>query len=96
MSKEDESAHHHLWADRIHLGRCPGTGNRPLTQGYPLGIVGDWCIEQVKRLLCGPRPSSDKLEVPERSGGMGSIYRAVAKLFGPARASASDEGWKLR
>jgi len=51
--------------------------------GYPVGILGDWCVEQVKRLLCGPPPAEVEEEVPNRTGGMGSIYRICKMLMWP-------------
>ncbi|CAE7440962.1 STT3 [Symbiodinium microadriaticum] len=51
--------------------------------GYPVGLLGDWCLEQVKRLLCGPIPAEVEEEVPTRTGGMGSIYRICKMLMWP-------------
>jgi len=49
--------------------------------GFPIGIVADWCIEQGLGLLAQPRPVADDT-YPERSGGMGSIYRMLWRWFG--------------
>ena len=38
-------------------------------QGYPVGILLDWCLEQSKRLLCGPLVSQPPPEAPKRTGG---------------------------
>lgn len=51
--------------------------------GYPVGIVFDWCIEQCKRLVCGPLPSLPEEDLPKRTGGMGSIYRLLNKIVKP-------------
>mmetsp|Transcript_41891 Transcript_41891/g.99740 ORF Transcript_41891/g.99740 Transcript_41891/m.99740 type:complete len:833 (-) Transcript_41891:56-2554(-) len=51
--------------------------------GYPVGLLGDWCLEQVKRLFCGPIPAEVEEEVPTRTGGMGSIYRICKMLMWP-------------
>mmetsp|Transcript_121783 Transcript_121783/g.190232 ORF Transcript_121783/g.190232 Transcript_121783/m.190232 type:complete len:756 (+) Transcript_121783:1-2268(+) len=46
--------------------------------GYPVGILADWCIEQAIGLACGAAPSKkDTMELPARSGGIGSIVRTV-------------------
>merc|ERR1711920_551025 len=46
--------------------------------GYPLGIVGDWCIEQFVCLLGGKAaPAVDEELAPLRAGGMGSIFRCT-------------------
>merc|ERR1712232_914993 len=51
--------------------------------GYPVGIVGDWCIEQVLGLFCKPRVAADADQPwPCRTGGMGSIFRTMWRYFG--------------
>ncbi|CAE7233317.1 stt3 [Symbiodinium natans] len=51
--------------------------------GYPVGIIGDWCLEQVKRLCCGPPPTPAEEEAPKRTGGMGSIFRVCSMVMWP-------------
>lgn len=62
--------------------------------GYPVGIVGDWCIEQILNLVWKAPPqaaleatkSSDRTSavspVSVRTGGMGSIWRACWRWLG--------------
>lgn len=49
--------------------------------GFPLGIAGDWCVEQIFCLFYTPAPAPAPT-LPERSGGMGSIIRALGRWFG--------------
>ncbi|CAK0851819.1 unnamed protein product [Prorocentrum cordatum] len=54
---------------------------------YPIGIAYDWCLEQVVRLVAGPRPSPARQALPPRTGGMGSILRCLAPLACPPELS---------
>jgi len=45
--------------------------------GYPIGILFDWCLEQVVALFCGKRPRREEITPQIRTGGMGSIIRTV-------------------
>mmetsp|Transcript_58297 Transcript_58297/g.118573 ORF Transcript_58297/g.118573 Transcript_58297/m.118573 type:complete len:444 (+) Transcript_58297:1-1332(+) len=51
--------------------------------GYPVGIMVDWCLDQALGLVAPPRPLSEK-PLPERSGGMGSIWRTFWRWTGAA------------
>jgi len=49
--------------------------------GYPIGLFYDWCLEQLIRLPCGPRPRpAAEKPPPLRTGGMGSILRLLASV----------------
>jgi len=50
--------------------------------GYPIGIVADWCIEQMLGFFSRPTPLAAKDETPVRTGGMGSIWRTMWCLVG--------------
>ena len=52
--------------------------------GYPVGIVLDWCVEQVMQVLCGRKDEPEVVELPARAGGMGSIWRKAWDLAGGA------------
>jgi len=52
--------------------------------GCPVGIVADWCVEQVISLICRPKAAPEEKPLPKRSGGMGSIYRTLWGCFGKA------------
>eukprot|EP00406_Dinophysis_acuminata_P003932 CAMPEP_0179227180 /NCGR_PEP_ID=MMETSP0797-20121207/9188_1 /TAXON_ID=47934 /ORGANISM="Dinophysis acuminata, Strain DAEP01" /LENGTH=833 /DNA_ID=CAMNT_0020934215 /DNA_START=92 /DNA_END=2593 /DNA_ORIENTATION=- len=62
--------------------------------GFPVGIIADWCWEQVLGLVSGPRPGPEEAPLPVRTGGMGSIIRTTWRWFGPAvcPAELSDLG----
>ena len=54
--------------------------------GYPVGILLDWCLEQSKRLLCGPLVSQPPPEAPKRTGGasqggVGIMWVKVSHFF---------------
>lgn len=49
--------------------------------GFPIGIVGDWCVEQFLNFFYTPKPKLAPV-MPERSGGMGSIMRSAWRWFG--------------
>eukprot|EP00927_Polykrikos_kofoidii_P068264 TRINITY_DN6361_c1_g1_i1.p1 TRINITY_DN6361_c1_g1~~TRINITY_DN6361_c1_g1_i1.p1 ORF type:complete len:828 (+),score=94.76 TRINITY_DN6361_c1_g1_i1:64-2547(+) len=51
--------------------------------GIPLGLLGDWCVEQIVGLVGRPRPATVEAPLPPRTGGMGSIYRFVWRSLGP-------------
>ena len=51
--------------------------------GYPVGIALDWCLEQVKRFFCGVPPIDEAVDLPSRSGGMGSILRSLGRCICP-------------
>eukprot|EP00928_Gymnodinium_smaydae_P053212 TRINITY_DN37256_c0_g1_i1.p1 TRINITY_DN37256_c0_g1~~TRINITY_DN37256_c0_g1_i1.p1 ORF type:complete len:841 (+),score=119.70 TRINITY_DN37256_c0_g1_i1:37-2559(+) len=51
--------------------------------GYPIGIVFDWCVEQVARFVCGPQPEKEHKPLPQRTGGMGSIWRYLESFLFP-------------
>eukprot|EP00929_Paragymnodinium_shiwhaense_P063640 TRINITY_DN3179_c0_g4_i1.p1 TRINITY_DN3179_c0_g4~~TRINITY_DN3179_c0_g4_i1.p1 ORF type:complete len:839 (-),score=173.92 TRINITY_DN3179_c0_g4_i1:173-2689(-) len=49
---------------------------------FPVGLALDWCFEQAVRLICGPAPEAAPEVLPERAGGMGSIWRFLGRRFG--------------
>eukprot|EP00928_Gymnodinium_smaydae_P017056 TRINITY_DN1649_c0_g2_i1.p1 TRINITY_DN1649_c0_g2~~TRINITY_DN1649_c0_g2_i1.p1 ORF type:complete len:722 (-),score=115.38 TRINITY_DN1649_c0_g2_i1:59-2011(-) len=51
--------------------------------GYPVGILGDWCLEQVFSLAKRSKAAEPE-KLPERSGGMGSIWRWLWRRMRPA------------
>jgi dolichyl-diphosphooligosaccharide--protein glycosyltransferase len=51
--------------------------------GYPVGIIGDWCIQQFLGLVSARRKSEPATPAPERTGGIGSIWRFLWRFFGP-------------
>lgn len=66
-------------------------------QGYPVGILLDWCLEQSKRLLCGPLVSQPPPEAPKRTGGasqggVGIMWLARLAIFSWHQAISL---WKL-
>jgi dolichyl-diphosphooligosaccharide--protein glycosyltransferase len=53
--------------------------------GFPIGIIGDWCVEQILGLVSF-RAAPIEEEAPTqlvRSGGMGSIWRFLWRHVGP-------------
>jgi len=51
--------------------------------GYPVGIIGDWCLEQFLGLVSARPKSIPATPAPERAGGMGSIWRFLWRCVGP-------------
>jgi len=51
--------------------------------GFPVGIIADWCIEQLLALFTFKPKAVEEKPLPERSGGMGSIIRTWWHFFGP-------------
>jgi dolichyl-diphosphooligosaccharide--protein glycosyltransferase len=51
--------------------------------GFPVGIIGDWCIEQFIGVFGSPSSSAPAAPLPARTGGMGSIWRTMWYWFGP-------------
>mmetsp|Transcript_49707 Transcript_49707/g.128275 ORF Transcript_49707/g.128275 Transcript_49707/m.128275 type:complete len:841 (+) Transcript_49707:130-2652(+) len=53
--------------------------------GFPVGIVFDWCFEQLLGLISfRPVPAETAVEPPRRTGGMCSIWRTAWHFCGPA------------
>jgi len=51
--------------------------------GYPVGVVGDWCVDQWLNLV-SRQPEADAIDIaPPRTGGMGSIWRTIWRRAGP-------------
>jgi len=63
---------------------------------YPVGIVYDWCLEQLVGLACGPRPARAQPAPPPRTGGMGSILAVLWKIWPQAAADAAGLPQLLR
>lgn len=51
--------------------------------GFPVGIIADWCIEQILGLVCRCSTTAEELPGPLRTGGMCSIWRMTWSFLGP-------------
>lgn len=51
--------------------------------GYPIGITGDWCLEQFVGLVCPRLDYEPEDPLPQRTGGIQSIWRFIWRHIGP-------------
>jgi len=51
--------------------------------GYPVGIIGDWCVEQLLGLISVRSEAVEEKPAVGRTGGMGSIWRFILRFVWP-------------
>mmetsp|Transcript_67283 Transcript_67283/g.194601 ORF Transcript_67283/g.194601 Transcript_67283/m.194601 type:complete len:831 (+) Transcript_67283:105-2597(+) len=71
--------------------------------GFPVGVVGDWCVNQILNMVSRQPEEKPEPAIPLRTGGMGSIWRTLWRIVGasvwPAEMTdliASKETFKSR
>mmetsp|Transcript_82617 Transcript_82617/g.230384 ORF Transcript_82617/g.230384 Transcript_82617/m.230384 type:complete len:824 (+) Transcript_82617:166-2637(+) len=50
--------------------------------GFPVGIIGEWCVEQVIGVVCKASPAREEIPL-DRTGGMGSTLRTCWRVLSP-------------